>query len=210
MTGSPPIPVSLRAAATRLGARWTEDERGYASQTLLDDLINEHPGIDAPSDRRLRRHYREVFAPAMLEAAWSDIQSRIADGAIRLWRSVRIEGDVVPALSEGGIGVYWAYERDRAHPHDNTSAAAAYLLEATVPVEGIDWIETLAAATHPDWSGESEVRLLPDAEVVLLSVYRREGWLRRNSDDELGDPVDIGELAGTTFRAGRDAPALVP
>ena len=69
--------------------------------------------------------------------------------------------------------------------------------------DAIDWVETLAAATHPDWCGENEVRLLPDADVTLISICRREGWLRRNGLTESGEPVDGRHLTGQVFKAGR-------
>lgn len=203
MTATPAVPEDVREAALRLGAKWTRDGNAYSSEALIGDFENEFPDAATPSDRRLKRHYREIYAPGMLEATWKEIHDRIEDGAITLWRSVRIDGDPVEALSEDGLGIYWAYERDQAHAHDNASKATAYLIEGKVDVDGIDWIETLAAATQPDWCGESEVRLLPDAEVTLVSVHRREGWLRRTSDDEAGEPVDVGRIAGETFRAGR-------
>lgn len=204
------IPADVREAALRLGAKWTREGHAYSSDALIGDFENEFPDAGVPSDRRIKRHYREIYAPGMLEATWKEIHDRTSGGAITLWRSVRIEGDPVEALSDGGLGIYWAYERDQAHAHDNASEATAYLLEGRVEPSAIDWIETLAAATQPDWCGESEVRLLPDAEVTLVSVHRREGWLRRGSREEEGEAVDVGDLAGAVFRAGREGAGPAP
>lgn len=208
MTGIPAIPSDIREAALRLGAVWFERDGAVNSVALIDDFSSENSDV-APSDDVLRRHHREVYAPAMMEWIWKAVHERLASGPLTLWRSVRLDGDPAEALREGGLGIYWSIDRDQAHAHDNASGSPAYLLEGSVGADGIDWVETLAAATHPDWVGEDEVRLLPDASVVLLSVHRREGWLRRTSV-EAGEPVDVGILVGTTFRAGRDAPTPAP
>ncbi len=75
------------------------------------------------------------------------------------------------------------------------------LLEGRVEGEAIDWVATLASYAHPDWVGEEEVRLLPEAEVTLVSMHIREGWLRRNGDDA-GVEVPLGAWAGHRFKAG--------
>ena len=198
-----PVPDEVREAALKLGAAWTKRDDGFASEALVGDFENQFPNLKVPSDARLRKHYRESYAPDMVDGTWVELQKKLAAGSITLWRSVRLPGDPVEALGDDGLGIYWSYDRDQAHPHDNVSDLPAYLLEGTIRGDAIDWVETLAAAAHPDWCGENEVRLLPDADVTLISICRREGWLRRNALTETGEPVDARHLVGQVFKAGR-------
>jgi hypothetical protein len=49
-------------------------------------------------------------------------------------------------------------------------------------VSGIDWQQSLATYAHPNWVGEEEITMLPDAVVTLVSITKREGWFLRTSD----------------------------
>lgn len=205
----PPLEKDILERAMRLSSDWLPPD-WLASVALTDAFGEDHPKRK-PTDRALAEYWRREWGPESIAFTWQRLHGLADPGSrLRLWRSVTISGDPVEGFrrwidERGFIGRHWSYDRDAAHPHEGDSGTApAYLLEGIVDLGAVDWIETLAASAQPDWVGESEVRLLDEAEATLLSITKREGWLRR-ADDDGEAKLEIGYLAGTAFRAGEPA-----
>lgn len=202
---NPPLEKAMTNRARRLSSDWLPPD-WLCSDALIGSFEQDHPERKM-TDRALEEYWWREWAPENMAAVWEHVHGLSENGSLRLWRSVTIPGDPVEGFKawideNGYIGRFWSYDRDTAHPHEGDSGTnPAYLLEGFVSLDAVDWLETLAAAGQPDWCGENEVRLLDDAEVRLVSIVRREGWLRRSLDD--GETsVNVGNLAETAFRAG--------
>lgn len=211
----PALPDDIREAAMALARMRYERDGASASVTLSDCFDQDHP--EAGQDGDIDAYFEDEWAPARLADAWAGLHGLLAEGSgtLTAYRNVCIAGDPLEGFldhyrREGWVGIFWAVDRDAAHPHETAPGAPpGVLLEGRVEAGAVDWVATLASYAHPDWVGEEEVRLLPDAGITLVSMHRREGWLRRNGDDE-GIEVPLGEWAGHRFKAGDPAMAHGP
>jgi len=184
----------------------------YASEFLSDAYADDYPEDDLISMEALERYWRQEWAPENVAAAYEEITGKIEDGKIRLWRHITIPGDdpvevLRQRFADGkGLGIYWTHNRDQAHSYDrdHSKGGRGYLLEAVADVAGIDWKQTLASYAHPDWVGEDEITMRDDAEVTLVSLMAREGWLLRLSDS-VEEAVPLLDLEGQQLPVGETA-----
>ena len=210
MKKAPPIPEELREAVMAIARERFVRDGAAASVTLGDSYDARHP--DGGVDADMARYFEDEWAPRRLKHAWADLNRMFAKGPVTVWRNVCIAGDPLEGFAthlrnKGWVGIFWTHDRDQAHPHDGPAGVPGVLLEARVEAASLDWTHTLASYLHPDWVGEEEIRLLPGGEVTMVSMARREGWLRRTSDDPCV-PVPLGPYAGARIRAGD--PAMAP
>jgi len=186
-----------------------QKDDAFSSETLTEAYAEDHPEDDQRTTRALERYWRQTWAPENVAGAYEEITGKIEDGKIRVWRHITVKGDdpvevLRQRLDDGkGLGIYWSHSRDHAHSHDrdHSEGGRGYLLEGVADVAGIDWKKTLGSYTHPDWLGEEEITLRDDAEVTLVSLTAREGWLQRVSDS-IEEAVPLLDLEGQQLPVG--------
>lgn len=195
-----------------------QEHGGFDSDTLSSAYSDDNPDVDLVTSEALERYWGQTWAPENVAAAYEEITGKIEDGKIRVWRHITIAGDdpvevLRQRLDDGkGLGIYWTHNRDQAHSHDrdHSKGGRGYLLEAVADVAGIDWKQTLASYAHPDWVGEDEVTMSDEAELTLVSMIAREGWLLRLSDS-IEEAVPLLDLEGQQLPvAGTHARGMCP
>jgi hypothetical protein len=173
---------------------------------LIGDYQNNYPDREPPTAQALQEYWETEFGPGEMAALVEKLATGLrSDQGLIVWRSVQIADEPISAIQdyaqENGLGRFWSFDRNAAHPHEGTQEGPTYLLEARIDADSIDWIETLGAAAVPDWMGEQEVRLLPEATLIIRAIVQRDGWLHRgpNAGEEW---VDMRAIENIVFTAG--------
>lgn len=69
------------------------------------------------------------------------------------------------------LGIYWAYEEDKAICYWGRDEDFQVTIEAKITNDAqIDWVNTILQHNIPVYSGEYELRLLPKASVDLVKI----------------------------------------
>lgn len=107
------------------------------------------------------------------EAEW-DITSKIKNGHLTIWRSITAPEDWNPESQHPGI--FWTYDENVAEPHWGQfgEGHVEWIMQATVPLDAIDWLRTLIMSGNPDFRHEKEIRLV-DNFPVKLDGYWQDG-----------------------------------
>lgn len=200
-------PEVLERAAILASKDWVLKDGGLDSDEFMQAYRDAHPQQTSWDAGHELAFWTETYAPENIRAAYAALRRRLLEGggSIRCWRAVRVEGDPVDALRQRlaagqGLGVYWTMVEERAHAHDGPREGKTYVLEGLVTAGSVDWVETLAAAAHPDWQGEEEVRVRRQGGLVtLVGMRRRDGWLDRVSGERWD--MDLGDLVGAALPA---------
>ena len=88
---------------------------------------------------------------------------------VTVYRAMGFDPGVIDALEAGApLGSCWSWSEAGAFPYNASRRKETYVFAATVDVQDIDWLTSIALES----SGEAELRLAPDAELTLLSIKR--------------------------------------
>jgi hypothetical protein len=106
------------------------------------------------------------------DAEW-DILDKVDNHHITLWRCITAPEDWTPEGRHPGI--CWSYIEDAAEAHwgHGVNGHVEWMMQASVPVEGINWLDTLIMAGQPDYEDEKEVRLIDDYPVTVEKYWRK-------------------------------------
>ena len=102
----------------------------------------------------------------------------IQGGKIEAWREVTAGPDWEPSHWTHP-GVYWCWNKGYAEaywgdPHNHEGAGThKFLIHAFLPVDHIDWTQTLMMNANPDYEEEYEVRVKDKAPVEIIGVENR-------------------------------------
>jgi hypothetical protein len=151
-----------------------QDHRTY------DDDENEVQDDEEYGEKHLKH---DVTTPEFMEwfAGWVennysgaeyDITDQIKNGHITLWRCITAPENWTPEGRHPGI--YWSYIKEAAAAHWGSfePGHVEWVMQATVPVEAIDWEATLRMAGQPDYEEEKEVRLEEGFPVTVEKYWR--------------------------------------
>lgn len=137
----------------------------------------DYPDFQDDLDRFVRQRAVQLVEDEIENLAY-DLE--VEEEAIHIWRAMIVPGDWVDnGLSEGGIGVCWAFDPVGAVSHDGgggDETCRDIKMHATVDFYDIDWPETIvlnAVDTHTVGE-EFEIRLKPEASVQLISIIDQE------------------------------------
>lgn len=101
----------------------------------------------------------------------------IKGGKIEAWREVTAGPDWEPSHWTHP-GIYWCWKKGYAEaywgdPHNHEGAGThKFLLHAYLPVEHIDWIQTLIMNANPDFEEEYEVRVKDNSPIDIIGVEK--------------------------------------
>ena len=100
------------------------------------------------------------------EAEW-DILNRVRDHKLTLWRCITAPRDWKPEGRHPGI--YWSYLETAAEAHWGSFGGEdiKWTMQTTVPLEAINWEQTLIMNAQPDYQDEKEIRLREDFPVAI-------------------------------------------
>jgi len=113
------------------------------------------------------------------EAEW-EIQNKIHDGRITLWRCITAPRDWKPDPSRHP-GIYWSWDEQAADAHWGSfnNGQIKWMIEGSISEHDVDWLQTLAMNAQPSYQEEREVRIKEGADVKILRVYPQKnnrGW----------------------------------
>lgn len=105
--------------------------------------------------------------------AFNEIDWRLRDGTITVWREITAPPDWKP--SDKHLGIYWSWDKEAAEAHWGSfqNGHVKWLLTAEVSANAINWPATLAANGNPGYEEEKEIQLSHDEPIKLLKVERR-------------------------------------
>lgn len=97
------------------------------------------------------------------------------DGLIDCWRTVAYtagsEKDVyLNIMKHGGVGVYWAWDEDKAEAYWGESGGYSITLHGKVSVEDVDWSETLYRSAY-GLKEEREIRMNDGGKILILGYH---------------------------------------
>ena len=88
-----------------------EGPLGLYSEALAGSYENDYPDRKPPSDRALRKYWKDVFSPSEIWSVHEMLSERLRSGeGLRVWRSVKVPGDPVEGIlahaRANGLGIY--------------------------------------------------------------------------------------------------------
>ncbi len=130
------------------------------------------------------------------------------DGRVRAWRELVVpDGWEFEGVIGRPLGTCWAYDPDGAEAHwgqgHGLEGHARVVVEALVPVSGVNWAETavLNAVGEHTVGDEKELRLREDALVEVVGMVRKP-WKGPSVK------LDVAHLAGMPLPAGSPEAAV--
>lgn len=99
----------------------------------------------------------------------------VRSGKIEAWRAITAPQNWKPEHWEH-LGIYWCWQENHAEAYwgqaSNQGGANNhnYIIHAFLPVESIDWINTLKMNANPDYEHEYEIRIHPNSAVEVLNI----------------------------------------
>ncbi|TLX15760.1 hypothetical protein [Rhizobium sp. MHM7A] len=164
------LKADLKMGSPTLAA-FADAHGGVPSSGMFEP--DDYPELQGEMDQFLRDRAAQLVEDEIENLAF-DLE--IESEAIQIWRAMIVPGDWVEnGLSEGGIGVCWAFDPVGAVSHDGGGGDETchdIKMHATVDFYDVDWPETIVLnAVDTDTVGEEyEIRLKPEAHVNLLSI----------------------------------------
>jgi len=106
----------------------------------------------------------------------------IIDGnEITIWRKMKVEKNWLKHLEKQGnrLGIYWSWDPDVAEPHwgyDIKGKEKEIMIESSIGIEYINWIETLRVNMHPLYEDEKEIRLFKNTPLKIIAIYDQNSY----------------------------------
>jgi hypothetical protein len=107
-------------------------------------------------------------------AVFDRLEQMFRNGRLAVWREIIAPVDWQP---DEHPGLYWSWDEDGAEAHWDDGAYAdngvAWLLQAHLTFDQIDWVSTLAQNASPAYADEKEITVLRTADVEIDHYEKR-------------------------------------
>jgi len=117
---------------------------------------------------------------ADFSAAFSDV-AEMQSGKLKIYREIHVDAveEFLDALNKSttiqgfkGIGIYWSWDKNRAHAHFGSGEGHSVLLEGLVGINDINYKNTAQKSLTPLWSDdEAEIEVKAKADITIVVVH---------------------------------------
>ncbi len=101
-----------------------------------------------------------------IDEVYYEIGSLARNGAIPAWRAVTADEGWKPSDWDHP-GIFWSWDKDAAEAHWSGGQSHTYLMSAEIPIQDIDWVNTLVMNANPSYMQEREIRVFKGTNIEV-------------------------------------------
>lgn len=162
-------------------------ERNNIDEEISDDEIEESEDFKKYIMNRLNEYYENAIFNIDNEIEWDN-----TNNYLKIYRVITISNikDWINCLKTQckRLGIYWSWDENAAEAHWGKHKNQV-LISSVIKEEYVDWVTTIRANLHPNYSEEKEIRLFKNTPLKIVE-------LKIN-----GKEININAIKNKTFKS---------